>query len=432
MISKSSISLLLAIATSSLAYSESATLRLDRDTGVYGKGETITLTSILEAENAPLPMTLTTYKNNDIELGKKSTPDQSGATLGYEFQFEEAGSYMWELSYGDAVDKIGIVVAPEELEPGSKRPADLDAFWDSKKRMLRGMPLNLNVQEIELDESDRGYVAYDIEVDSPGPRPLRGIFAKPANAKHGSLPIIIQYRAAGVKGEWCRANTREAVEFAKRGGGALALDTNAHGMLNHEDEAYYEDLESGVLKDYWNQGIENRDEFYFLNMYLRMLRSIEFLTRQPEWDGKRILVVGESQGGGQALAAAGLDPRVSAAVVTVPAMCDFAAPLVNRKGGWPQPIDWHPKNEAVLETVPYFDAALLLAGSKAKIVAEIGLTDDTCPATGIYAALNQVEGDVTLLPVTYRSHAGPGGDDLAIWETTVKASKDAFIDNYLR
>ncbi|NEW85536.1 MAG: acetylxylan esterase [Mariniphaga sp.] len=35
-----------------------------------------------------------------------------------------------------------------------------------------------------------------------------------------------------------------------------------------------------------------------------------------------MIVIGESQGGGQTLIAAGLDNRVSKVVATVPAMCD--------------------------------------------------------------------------------------------------------------
>ena len=60
------------------------------------------------------------------------------------------------------------------------------------------------------------------------------------------------------------------------------------------------------------------------------MRTLDFLTSQPEWDGKRILVLGESQGGGQSLAAAGLDHRVSAVVATVPAMSDFVSHFENR------------------------------------------------------------------------------------------------------
>jgi len=58
------------------------------------------------------------------------------------------------------------------------------------------------------------------------------------------------------------------------------------------------------------QGMESRSDFYFRGMYLRLIRTLDFLASQPEWDGKRILVIGESQGGGQALAAAGLDKEL--------------------------------------------------------------------------------------------------------------------------
>ncbi len=40
-------------------------------------------------------------------------------------------------------------------------------------------------------------------------------------------------------------------------------------------------------------------------MFLRMERAIDFLASQPEWDGRILIVTGSSQGGGQAIVAAG-------------------------------------------------------------------------------------------------------------------------------
>ncbi len=113
-------------------------------------------------------------------------------------------------------------------------------------------------------------------------------------------------------------------------------------------------------------------------------------------------------------------------------MCDWGGPLVGRKGGWPQPIDWSKGKPAVLEAVPYFDTAHLLKGSQATIVAEIGLIDQTCPSSSIYAALNQAEGKVITYPVTYRSHSWPEGEDRKHWDAGTHAAKDAFIDDYLK
>lgn len=43
----------------------------------------------------------------------------------------------------------------------------------------------------------------------------------------------------------------------------------------------------------------------------------------------------------------------------------------------------------MLANVPYFDAAHALKNSKATLVVEVGLIDQTCPSSAIYAALNR-------------------------------------------
>ncbi|MDQ8186591.1 acetylxylan esterase [Pelagicoccus sp. SDUM812002] len=406
-------------------------LSLNKTDGVYQKGETVELSFSADSEQ-DAPLQLKIQKNNQEVVDQTLALPSGTSNHTFQYTFNEAGSIIFEAHYGDASDTIGIVISPDELNPGSQRPQDFDTYWTKEKARSKELRLKVDQQAIELDPSESGHEAYDVEINSPGPQPMRAIFAKPANAQPGTLPIVIQYRAAGVKGEWCRANTHEALKLSKRGNGALALDTNAHGMLNHEEEAYYEDLESGPLKNYSDLGNTDRDAFYFRFMYHRMLRSIEFMTRQPEWDGKRILVIGESQGGGQALAAVGLDPRVTAAVVNVPAMCDWGGPLAGRKGGWPKPIDWNKGNPEILEAVPYFDAAHLLTGSQATIFAEIGLIDQTCPSTSIYAALNQADGKVISYPVTYREHGWPKGEDREHWDVHAFAARNAFIEDYLK
>jgi cephalosporin-C deacetylase-like acetyl esterase len=216
------------------------------------------------------------------------------------------------------------------------------------------------------------------------------------------------------------------------GKGALAFDLNAHGMLNGQPQEYYEELEKGELKNYWEIGIESRDDYYFRGMYLRLIRTLDFLTSQPEWDGKRILVIGESQGGGQSLAAAGLDDRVSAVVATVPAMCDFGGELIGRTGGWPQPFKMKGDKDKMLKTIPYFDAAHLLKNSKATLVTEIGFIDTTCPSVSIYAAINQSKGEKIVFGVPYRGHHLNQKEYQKIWEETVYKPKMKFIEEFLK
>lgn len=339
-------------------------------------------------------------------------------------------SYILEVNNREGETATGLVVDPGSFSPGTSRPSDLSRFWKGQKRKLRAMPLVPSETRIQV--SAPGYECFDVELSCPGPRPARGYLARPVQAMKGSLPIVIYLHAAGVYGDWCRSRPEIAVRYASAGKGALAFDLNAHGMLNGQPDEYYRDLEDNELKNYALTGLEKREEVYFLGMYLRLLRTIDYLTGMPEWDGKRILLIGESQGGGQALAAAGLDPRVSAVIATVPAMCDWGAFLRGSKGSWPYPFETGYDREKMLSALPYFDVAHLLRGSLATIVAEIGLIDMTCPAPTVFAALNQARGEKIIYTLPYRGHHMTQPDRNEEWRKEVITPIEEFISDYLK
>ncbi|MBK6285766.1 MAG: alpha/beta fold hydrolase [Draconibacterium sp.] len=343
---------------------------------------------------------------------------------------EEPASMIFEVRVADQRVSTGVVVDPEKFQPGTNRPKDFRKFWKNEKKQLSALPMEVKSEKVE--NIKEGFDCSNIEINCIGPKPVRGYFAKPKNAAPKSLPIILFVHAAGVKGSWCLSQPETAVNYAKMGNGTLAFDLNAHGMLNGQPQEYYNDLEADELKGYFYRGLENREEFYFRGMYLRLMRTLDFLTSQPEWDGKRIIVIGESQGGGQALAAAGLDNRVSAAVATVPAMCDWGGTLAGRKGGWPQPFSQPGDQQKMLQTLPYFDAAHLLKNSKATIVTEIGFIDYTCPSNSIYSAINQSNGEKIVLSVPYRGHQLDQKQFQKIWEETVYQPKMKFIEDFLK
>lgn len=424
---RSSILLLLLISFALCVQAQTFTLKQTHENGVYKRGEKIQVTLISDQVGTD-SISIKVLKNNNQPLLKKAILPTGNPTIVFEGSFKEPCSVMVEARQKDKKQLIGMIVAPGKLKPGTDRPKDFDAYWAGEKQALEALRMEVKTKDMVVD--DENYMCQDVEINCTGPKPARGYFAKPKNAKVRSLPIALMVHAAGVKGDWCRSEVKNALNYAKKG--ALCFDLNAHGMLNGQPDEYYAGLESGELKDYYAQGMENRDDFYFRGMYLRLMRTIEFLTRQPEWDKKRIIVIGESQGGGQALAAAGLDHRVSAVVATVPAMCDWGGTLVNRKGGWPQPFDRNGDREKMLKVLPYFDTAHILKNSTATIVVEIGLVDQTCPSTSIYAAINQAKGEKIIFPVSYREHSWPTAEQRKHWDPVVFNPKNAFVDNYLK
>lgn len=427
-ITKPAIVLFFLISFSCFLQAQDIKLELNHESGIYKSGEKIVVSAILK-NHAADTLHVKVMKNNDFKLQSGSLIPQSDTCIIYSGVFTEPCSLRIEAKQKGVQKLIGLIVDPLKIKPGTARPKDLKKYWDHEKTALKALPMDVKSEKV--DSKQPGIVCFNTEINCIGPKPARGYYSKPENAEAKSLPIVLLVHAAGVKGSWCRSEISNATDYAKKG--AICFDLNAHGMLNGQPDEYYNNLENGELKEYFFKGLESKNDLYFRGMYLRLIRSLDFLTQQPEWDGKRIIVIGESQGGGQALAAAGLDQRVSAVVATVPAMCDWGGTLITRKGGWPQPFEQAGNKENMKKVLPYFDAAHLLSMSKATIVVEIGLVDNTCPSTSIYAAVNQAKGKKVIYPVTYREHTWPTTEQRAEhWDKMVFGQKNKFIEDYIK
>jgi cephalosporin-C deacetylase len=422
-------SILLNVGFITISSGQNIILKQSNESGIYKKREQIQVSVFLNEIKSD-SITIKTRENYSERISTQKIKYSGDTIIVYSGSFQKPTSLIFDVIVDKNTASTGLVVDPEHFQPGTSHPKDFDKFWKAEKKALRALPIevkNTPVNEIEL-----GYYCSDIEINCTGPKPARGYFAKPVDAKPKSLPIVLFVRAAGVKGDWCQSKPKEALNFAKMGKGALAFDLNAHGMLNGQPQEYYDELEKGELKNYWETGVESREDYYFRGMYLRLMRTLDFLTSQPEWDGKRIIVIGESQGGGQSLAAAGFDDRVSAVVATVPAMCDFGGELVGRTGGWPQPFKMKGDRDKMMKTIPYFDTAHLLKNSKATLVTEIGFIDTTCPSVSIYAAINQAKGKKIVFGVPYRGHHLNQKEFQKIWEESVYKPKMKFIEEFLQ
>lgn len=134
-----------------------------------------------------------------------------------------------------------------------------------------------------------------------------------------------------------------------------------------------------------------------------MKRAIEFLAVQPEWDGKILIVKGTSQGGSQAIVAAGLDNRVTMIGANIPAMCNQPGPV----SGWPWLVDrpYGKPNPQMLKAARYFDPVNFASRSKAKAIISVGFIDVVCPPTTVYLAYNNFRNKKQIINRPLMSHA---------------------------
>lgn len=282
---------------------------------------------------------------------------------------------------------MGAMVAPEEIKPAVPEPADFDAFWKSQREALDKVPVKAELKEASVPKDKGDFVCYDVQVDCAGPKPVSGYLTLPKGALPKSLAAVVSYHGAGVRsaGKSFRNN-------------ALSFDVNAHGIPNGQPGEFYKALSDGELKNYRVQNATDRETVYFKDMYLRVMRALEYIKTRPEWDGKTLIVSGGSQGGGQSLVAAALDHDVTLCSAGVAALGDHNARSAGRTPGWPKFVDAGMYNAAqkpeVAKVVAYYDNVNFAKRIQCETIMSVGFVDTTCPPTSVYAAYNNIPAGV--------------------------------------
>jgi cephalosporin-C deacetylase len=363
----------------------------ERADALYRVGDAVTFKLELTLDKRPVPDAEVQWTINKDGVppatsGKVRLVNGTATITG---KLDEPGFLLCRATFTSAAKRAytglgGAGVDPLKIKPSLPVPDDFDAFWAAQKKQLAAVPVNARLTPVPSPVSD--VTVFDLQADAIG-APVSGYFAKPTNVKPKSLPIILTVHGAGVR----NSSLGGAVGWAKQG--FLALDINAHGLPNGKPDKFYSDLAAGELRDYRTRGRESRDTVYFRGMFLRLVRALDFLCAQPEWDGKTVVVYGSSQGGYQAIVAAGLDARVTFLAAGVPAGCDHTGFKAERINGWPKFIatgEQPPAN--IIEAVRYYDAMNFATRAKAGAVVTVGFIDTTCPPSSVYAAYNNLPG----------------------------------------
>lgn len=418
-----------------LTMEEQITLTLDKWDGRYNLGEEVAIHAVVPEEFEAVQEIWVNGLLESSELVTVKKGEYDILTRCYDVPT----NVMLKFRNSDTKERkdftdIGYCVGMEHFKPGFEKPADFMDWWCSQVALMRELPIDAKIVEVEVPQKYAAdYVCYDVEVNcGEGGAPVRGYMAMPKGATPGSLPICIFTHGAGVKGGSNRSKIDVALRYARQGGGSISFDINAHGMLNGQPQEYYDTLDATTLKDYKDRPIENREDYYFRGMYLRLQRALDWLCTLPEWNGERVLVIGNSQGGAQTAAICGLDNRVTHAVIREPGMMDLGGNLVGRKSGPPWLVDKYGVTEEFLRWAPYFDTAFFLEYSTAKIIFECGWVDMSCTPSSMMSGYNLAGGEKTIYTYPYRRHQSPKGKYQEEWRKKINKRFSEFISEALK
>ena len=381
----------------------------DKATGVYNAGETVHWT-IQWQGNMPAPTAKYVLKSGALTPAGQGTLAFHDNVATLDTALPAPNTLLlevdWQSGQGPVQTFGGAVAAPRRIRPASPPPADFAAFWAAKVKELEKVPANPKLTAAESEQPGVSY--WKVTLDNIRGTHVQGQIARPSAGT--KFPAILQMQYAGVYG----LQKKWVTDYAKDGW--LALNIEAHDIPIDQPPAYYQQQEAGPLHYYWNLGNDDRNQSYYLRMYLSCYRAVEYLAHRPDWNGKVLVVTGQSQGGQQGLMIAGLHPRgITAALVLVPAACDMLAPEAGRAPGFPS---WYFNTQGkdpqkVRETSRYYDPINFARQIQCPVLIAIGLHDEKlAPPASILAAVNVITAPKEVIIMPQSGHT-PVGDSQA-------------------
>lgn len=297
----------------------------------------------------------------------------------------------------------------EELRvyrPPREEPADYAAFWEETLAEARRHPLAARFEPVECHLQT--VETYDLTFAGYGGQPIKGWFLLPRQ-RQGPLPCVVEFLGYGGG----RGFPTDWLLWPSAGFACLVMDTRGQGSAWSPGHTPDPEAEGSNphYPGFMTRGVLDPRTYYYRRVFTDGVRAVEAARSHPAVDGERLAVTGGSQGGGISLAVAGLEPAVSVVMPDVPYLCHYRRAT--------ELVDTHPyveiaafcrvhrdRIDRVFETLSYFDGVNSAAHCRAQALFSVGLMDDICPPSTVFAAYNHFAGPKEIRVWRYNHHEG--------------------------
>jgi cephalosporin-C deacetylase len=275
--------------------------------------------------------------------------------------------------------------------PGrNPRPADFDTFWEAGLAEVAALD-----PQVELAPSTFTTPlaeCYHLWFTGTAGARVHAKYLRPRGRTTAS-PAILQFHGFGHhSGEW-----HEKLALVAEGQCVAALDCRGQGGLSQDLGTLRTSPGNGHLV----RGLLDPDSrnLLYRHHYLDTVLLARIVAGFSEVDPARMSVMGNSQGGGLALACAALVPSIRRAALKFPFLCDWQRvwEMDLAKDAYAELRDFFrrhdPEHQHAMvwwHRLGYIDVAHLAPRIEATVLMAVGLMDTVCPPSTQFAAYNRI------------------------------------------
>ncbi len=189
------------------------------------------------------------------------------------------------------------------------------------------------------------------------------------------------------------------------------MDTRGQGSdwLRGDTQDLEPEGSSPHYQGFMTRGILDPHTYYYRRLITDAVRAIQAARSHPDVDGAHLAVKGHSQGGGLSIMVSGLVKDIQLAMPDAPFLCHHRRAL--------ELIDTDPfveiakylkihrnHTDTVFQTLAYFDGVNFAPCARAAVLFSVGLMDEVCPPSTVYAAYNHYAGPKQIRVYPYNNH----------------------------
>ncbi|MFC4120794.1 acetylxylan esterase [Nonomuraea zeae] len=294
--------------------------------------------------------------------------------------------------------------------PDRDEPADFDDFWS--RTLAEAGEFDLAAEFTPYDLPLTGVEVFDASFAGWGGHRIKGWFLVPRGVQ-GAVPCVVHY--IGYSGG--RGFPKDHLFWPAAGYAVLVMETRGHGGANPASPGATGDPHGSAAPQapgMMTRGILDPEDYYYRRVFTDAVRAVDAALAHPAVDESRVVVSGGSQGGGIAQAAAALRPSVKAALIDVPFLTHFRRAVeITGRDPYQELVRFlatqRGSAEQVFRTLSYFDGLNFAARGRVPALYSVGLMDDVCPPSTVFAAYNHWQGPKEITVWPWNNHEGGGG-----------------------